>query len=100
MSYFLTIYHNGDNSTRPIPTVILKVWGEIPEEIDCQECSSIWYSKLNKRWEEIRTPRGITKRGMTMAVEFGSSFIRKSYIGEIFRFKVSELDLNDYDTIK
>ena len=91
MSYFLTIYHNGDNSTRPTPTVILKVWGEIPEEDYCQECSCTQFSKLNKRWEPIRTPIGITKKGIKKSVEFGSSFIRKSYIGEIFRYQIIKL---------
>ena len=44
MIQFLTIYHNGVTTSRPIPNVILKVYGEIPEEEDCEECSNIWYS--------------------------------------------------------
>ena len=61
MIQFLTIYHNGVTTTRPMPSVILKVYGEIPEEQDCEECSNVWYSYLNKRWTFYQSPSNISK---------------------------------------
>ena len=91
MIQFLTIYHNGVTTSRPIPNVILKVYGEIPEEEDCKECSDILYSGLNKRWTFYQSPSNISKEHIKLSIEQGSCYIRKSSIGEIFKYQIIKL---------
>ena len=91
MIQFLTIYHNGFTTSRPIPSVILKVYGEIPEEHDCKECSDIWYSDLNKHWTFHQSPSNISRRKIEFSVKCGNSYIRKSSIGEIFKYQIIKL---------
>lgn len=91
MIQFLTIYHNGVTTSRPIPDVILKVYGEIPEEHDCKECSNIWYSGLNKRWTFYQSPSNISKGKIKLSIEQGNCCIRKSSIGEIFKYQIVKL---------
>lgn len=94
MIQFLTIYHNGVTTSRPIPDVILKVYGEIPEEEDCEKCSNIWYSGLNKRWGFYQSPTNISRRKIEFSVKCGYCYIRKSSIGEIFKYQIIKLGRN------
>lgn len=94
MIQFLTIYHNGVTTSRPIPSVILKVYGEIPEEQDCEECSNIWYSDLNKRWTFYQSPSNISQKHIKLSVERGNCYIRKSSVGEIFKYQIIKLGRN------
>ena len=71
-----------------------KFYGEIPEEEDCEKCSNIWYSGLNKRWGFYQSPTNISRKYIKLSVERGCCYIRKSSIGEIFKYQIIKLGRN------